>query len=311
MPSDPSNRSIRPSDQNRRRLDRHHQTLESNSPFESDFTGDPDHAEIPSPPIRCCSWPPARAVRRRGRIRANPHADRPRRARRHHRHGRADARRSARQGPWPDPCRRQPCRRQRWLAAVAVKRAEPDGYTLLMQYSGYHVITPHVVKQLAQWEAKDLQAVANVLSAPQVIVVREGLPGRPSELLAYARANPGKLSYASSERLAAARDRRDARAAGRHHDGACAVQRHRTGAAGLLGGQVDLTRHAAAVIPSSVGQAACAGRYRHHAPASRSDAPTAAEAGLPKLDATSWFGVFAPANEAAGRGQADSPRSPR
>ena len=33
------------------------------------------------------------------------------------------------------------------IAAVAVKRAEPDGYTLLMQYSGYHVITPNVVKQ--------------------------------------------------------------------------------------------------------------------------------------------------------------------
>src|SRR5262245_39768791 len=33
------------------------------------------------------------------------------------------------------------------IAAVAVKRAPPDGYTLLMQYSGYHVITPNVVKQ--------------------------------------------------------------------------------------------------------------------------------------------------------------------
>ena len=33
------------------------------------------------------------------------------------------------------------------IAAVAVKRAEPDGYTLLMQYSGYHVITPNVSKQ--------------------------------------------------------------------------------------------------------------------------------------------------------------------
>ena len=33
------------------------------------------------------------------------------------------------------------------IAAVAVKRAEPDGYTLLMQYSGYHVITPHLAKQ--------------------------------------------------------------------------------------------------------------------------------------------------------------------
>src|SRR5215470_5523669 len=62
------------------------------------------------------------------------------------------------------------------IAAVAVKRAPPDGYTLLMQYSGYHVITPNVVKQAPQGEHKDLQAVANVLSAPQVIVVREGLP---------------------------------------------------------------------------------------------------------------------------------------
>src|SRR3954470_7678683 len=40
------------------------------------------------------------------------------------------------------------------IAALAVKRAEPDGYTLLMQYSGYHVITPNVIKQTPQWEAK-------------------------------------------------------------------------------------------------------------------------------------------------------------
>ena len=43
-----------------------------------------------------------------------------------------------------------------------------------MQYSGYHVITPHVSKQKPQWAAEDLRPVANVLSAPQVIVVREG-----------------------------------------------------------------------------------------------------------------------------------------
>ena len=51
------------------------------------------------------------------------------------------------------------------IAAMAVKRAEPDGYTLLMQYSGYHVITPAVSKQPPGWEAKDLQPVANVLAA--------------------------------------------------------------------------------------------------------------------------------------------------
>ena len=57
------------------------------------------------------------------------------------------------------------------IAAVAVKRAEADGHTLLMQYSGYHVISPHVTKQKAQWVPEDFRAVANVLSAPQVVVV--------------------------------------------------------------------------------------------------------------------------------------------
>ncbi len=61
-------------------------------------------------------------------------------------------------------------------AAVVVKRAEPDGHTLMMQYSGYHVIPPSVSKQARQREAKDLQPVANVLSAPQVTVVRAGPP---------------------------------------------------------------------------------------------------------------------------------------
>ena len=84
------------------------------------------------------------------------------------------------------------------IAASAVKRAEADGYTLLMQYSGYHVISPHITKQ-KQWEQSDFQPVANVISAPQIIVVRADLPVKTlPELIAYAKANPGKLNYASS-----------------------------------------------------------------------------------------------------------------
>jgi tripartite-type tricarboxylate transporter receptor subunit TctC len=85
------------------------------------------------------------------------------------------------------------------IAAVATRRAEPDGYTLLMQYSGYHVITPVVTRHGLGWETKDLQPVANVLTAPQVVIVRAGLPVKTmAELVAYAKANPGKLTYASS-----------------------------------------------------------------------------------------------------------------
>jgi tripartite-type tricarboxylate transporter receptor subunit TctC len=185
------------------------------------------------------------------------------------------------------------------VAAVAVKRAEADGHTLLMQYSGYHVITPHVSKQAAQWTHDDLRPVANVLSAPQVIVVREGLPVKTlAELVAYAKANPGKLTYASSGNGSL-----------QHVTGAMLEQQagiqlthipyKGTGPAlqDLLGAQVDMTfgtppPFMAFIQSGKVRALAVTGKTRL---ASLPNVPTAAEAGLPKLDATSWFGVFAPA----------------
>ena len=185
------------------------------------------------------------------------------------------------------------------IAAVAVKRAEPDGYTLLMQYSGYHVITPNVSKQTPQWRASDLQPVANVLAAPQVIVVREGLPVKTmAELVAYAKANPGKLSYASSGNGSL-----------QHVTGAMLEQQtgiqmthvpyKGTGPAlqDLLGAQVDLTfgtppPYMPFIQTGKLRALAVTGKSRLP---SLPNVPTAAEAGLPKLDATSWFAVFAPA----------------
>jgi hypothetical protein len=65
--------------------------------------------------------------------------------------------------------------------------------------SGYQVITPAIVKNLGWDPIKDFAPVANILSAPQLVVVREGLPVKTlPELVAYGKANPGKLSYGSS-----------------------------------------------------------------------------------------------------------------
>ncbi|UXH80894.1 tripartite tricarboxylate transporter substrate binding protein [Roseateles amylovorans] len=183
------------------------------------------------------------------------------------------------------------------LAAVAVKRAEPDGYTLLMQYSGYHVITPHIQKS-AQWDLKDLRPVANVLSAPQLIVVREGLPVKTTaELIAYAKKNPGKLSFASSGNGSL-----------QHVTGVMLEQQagiemvhvpyKGTGPAlqDLLGGQVDLTFGTPPpfmpfIASGKVRALAVTGLERL---SSLPNVPTAAQAGLPDLDAGSWFAVFAP-----------------
>ena len=186
------------------------------------------------------------------------------------------------------------------IAAVAVKRAEADGHTLLMQYSGYHVITPAVSKQPLGWEAKDFQAVANVLSAPQVIVARAGLPIKTmADLIAYAKANPGKLTYASSgngslQHVTGAMLEQQAGIEMTH------VPYKGTGPAlqDLLGNQVDVTfgtppPYMQHIQSGKLRALAVTGKARL---ASLPDVPTAAEAGLPKLDATSWFAVFAPAN---------------
>jgi len=185
------------------------------------------------------------------------------------------------------------------IAASAVKRAEPDGYTLLMQYSGYHVITPLVSKQAPQWEAKDFVPVANVLSAPQIVVVRADLPFKTmGELVAYAKAHPGKINYASSGNGSL-----------QHATGAMLEQQagiqlthipyKGTGPAlqDLLGGQVDITFGTAPPFVPHIQS----GKLRVLATTGKTrlpslpDVPTTAEAGLPKLDATSWFAVFAPA----------------
>ncbi|WP_311223851.1 MULTISPECIES: tripartite tricarboxylate transporter substrate binding protein [unclassified Acidovorax] len=184
------------------------------------------------------------------------------------------------------------------IAAAIVKRAEPDGYTLLMQYSGYHVISPLLTRQ-KQWEQGDFQPVANVISAPQIIVVRDGLPVKTlAELIAYAKANPGKLNYASSGNGSL-----------QHVTGAMLEQQggmkmvhvpyNGTGPAlqDLLGGQVDLTFGTAPPFMSHIQ----AGKLRVLAVTGKErlpslpNVPTTAEAGYPKVDATSWFALFAPA----------------
>lgn len=85
------------------------------------------------------------------------------------------------------------------IGGVAVATAKPDGYTLLVAYSGYQVGNPHLFKNVPWDPIKDFAPVAFLTRAPQVIVVSPTLPvNNLKELIAYAKANPGKLNYASS-----------------------------------------------------------------------------------------------------------------
>ena len=79
-----------------------------------------------------------------------------------------------------------------------VARAKPDGYTLLISYSGYHVGNPSLMDKLPWDPIKDFTPVALLTTSTNVIAVHPSVPANNlKEFIAYAKANPGKLNYAS------------------------------------------------------------------------------------------------------------------
>jgi tripartite-type tricarboxylate transporter receptor subunit TctC len=189
------------------------------------------------------------------------------------------------------------------IGAQAVARARPDGHTLLVQYSGYHVGTPAVVRNLGWNPRTDLAPVALLMDAPQVLLAHPSVPARTlAELIAYAKANPGRLNYASAgngsmQHLGTEMLKQRAGIALEH------VPYKGTGPAmqDLIAGRVQLflTTPPPAVpfVRSGELRALClAARERHPA---LPEVPTAAEAGLPGFTAEAWFAVFAPARTPA------------
>jgi tripartite-type tricarboxylate transporter receptor subunit TctC len=185
------------------------------------------------------------------------------------------------------------------IAAQAVSRAAPDGYTLLLQYSGYQVITPLITTGLTWDPVKSFSPIANVLSAPQVVVVRPALPIKSmKELVDYAKAHPGELNYASSgngslQQVATELLNQMAGIKTTH------IPYKGTGPAmaDLLSGAVDMT---ITTPPPLLGQIA-SGKLRPLAVTGKTrleslpNVPTAAEAGYPDLLVSSWFAMYAPA----------------
>jgi tripartite-type tricarboxylate transporter receptor subunit TctC len=184
-----------------------------------------------------------------------------------------------------------------------VARAKPDGYTLLVAYSGYQVGNPHLFKKAGWDPIKDFEPVAMMSRAPQVVVIRSSLPFKTmQEMIGYARSKPGKLNYASSgngsiQHIAAEMLKQQTGTFITHipYRGAGpAVQ-------DMLGGNVDIF----VTTPASVISHIKAGTLRALAVtsdarlASLPDVPTVAQAGLPQFKLDSWFALYAPAGTPA------------
>jgi len=82
------------------------------------------------------------------------------------------------------------------IGAEAVAKAAPDGYTLFLTTNTSHSANPFLFKKLPYDPIKDFTPVAGVMRIPVIVVVDPKLPVKTlSELIAYAKANPGKLSF--------------------------------------------------------------------------------------------------------------------
>ena len=184
------------------------------------------------------------------------------------------------------------------IGTSLVARAKPDGYTLLMQYSAYHSANPALIKDL-NWKPDDFVGVAIGAVAPHVIVIAKKVPAEDlKSFIAYAKANRGKLNYASVG------------AGSVPHLGGVLLNK----AAGidlthipykgagpatqdLVAGQVELM----VVTPPSVSGHIRNGNVKALALASDKrhpafpEIPTAFEAGLPGFTLDGWFALFAPA----------------
>jgi tripartite-type tricarboxylate transporter receptor subunit TctC len=85
------------------------------------------------------------------------------------------------------------------IAAELAARAAPDGYTLMMGPSGPMTINPATYSKLPYSPTRDFAPISMICSFPLLVTVDAKLPIKDvKELIAYAKANPGKSNYASS-----------------------------------------------------------------------------------------------------------------
>jgi len=190
------------------------------------------------------------------------------------------------------------------IGAEAVAKADPDGYTLLMGALTSHSIMATLEKGKLRYDlGKDLVPVAVVGSVPLVWVVTPSLPVKTlKELVDYAKANPGKLTYASS---GAGAPQRMCAELFRLKIGADMIHVPYKGSgpamADLVGGQVVTMCE---TVPASL-QLIKGGKLRALAVTTSErismlpDVPTAAEAGVSGIEVASLFGVMAPAGTPA------------
>ena len=183
------------------------------------------------------------------------------------------------------------------VGADFVAKAKPDGYTLLMG-AVHHTIASSVYKKLPYDFQKDLLPITTVALVPNLLVVNPAVPAKSvSELLALAKASPGKLTYGSAGNGTAHH------LIGAQFEGMGGVQLLHVPYKGsgplvtdLLGGQITMSFDTITpVLPHiKAGKLRALAITTNKRSPALPDVPTLDEAGLKGFNLGTWFGVLAP-----------------
>jgi tripartite-type tricarboxylate transporter receptor subunit TctC len=185
------------------------------------------------------------------------------------------------------------------IGADLVAKAAPDGYTLLTCNAASHGINPSFYKKIPFDAVKDFAFISQIGLTANVLLVHPSVPAKTvSEFIAYAKANPGKISFASA-------------GVGTSQHLAMELLKSMTGInvvhvpykgghpalTDLLGGQVQAMFAAVPTSQASIkaGKVRALGVTSPKRSPNLPDVPTIAESGVPGFSVTSWYGLCAPA----------------
>ena len=185
------------------------------------------------------------------------------------------------------------------VALELVAKAAPDGYTILMANLGPNAINPGVYSKLPYDAIKDFTPITLTTINPLVVLVTPALPVKSMpELIAYAKANPGKLSFASAGNGAANH------LAGEMINGLAGIKMLHVPYKGDAPGVPDVMAGTVSMMfPTLIagmphiksGQLRAIAVTSAKRSPSLPDLPSVAETGLAGFDAVSWGGVMGPA----------------